>query len=446
MRAINTLNSDVLKAILAVGPGKATSEYISLISGRGVASVYRSLHVLTELGVVQKSGSTYSVSSTSPFVQAFVPLADSEKLIALDSEAYLEVMDANRALEEQLGEGGYSLVVFGSASRGMRTPLSDIDMLLVTHSALEEAVPIRSPYLTASLTTMTEADFDMAWTRGDDLVRSAVSLGIIISDPGGMLYRYRTAVSRVEVTEESLLAARRHISVLWEKFYQAGEDVNWNDADDCRVRLATAIGRAFLLEAKVFPKTRPEIPDQVERVGYTFAKELESLQAPARISSKSSYQASERELDTLSSYYNELVHDRSKLGQLLTLLWGGRNDIEKAFCALSSGLEAGPRCEYRARHDLVLGNGLRIEFRSTTKGIDRSFISRVEGDNLLLVYLPYRRYPPDERSYHVRPEVQSEAAARNIRLLPASRLFGVLCDVIAKKKGAERELASVFGR
>lgn len=446
MQAINTLNSDVLKAILAVGPGKATAEYISLISGKGVTSVYRSLELMAGLGAVQKSGSTYSVTPTNPFVKAFVPLADSEKLIAFDREAYLEVMDANQALKEHLGEGGYSLVVFGSASRGTRTALSDIDILLITPSALEEAVPIRSPYLTASMTTMTEADFEMAWTRGDDLVRSACSWGIIINDPKSMLYRYRTAVPRVEVTEESLLAARRQISVLWDKFYRAGEAMNWNDADACRVKLATAIGRAFLLEAKVFPKTRPEIPDQVERVGFTFARELESLQAPVERSSKSRYQASESELDTLGSYYNELVQDRSKLGQLLTLLWGSQKDIEKAFCALSVGLEARFRCEVSARRDLVLGNGLRVEFKSTTKGIDRAFMNRVRGDNLLVVYLPYRRYPPDERSYHVRTESQREAAARNITLLPASRLFGVLCDVTAKKKGAERELARALGR
>jgi hypothetical protein len=445
MRAINTLNSDVMKAILAVGPGKATAEYISLISGKGLTSVYRSLELLAGLGVVQKSGSTYSVTPTNPFVEAFVPLADSEKLIAFDREAYLEVMDANQALKEHLGEAGYSLVVFGSASMGTRTSVSDIDMLLITPSALEEAVPIRSPYLTASMTTMSKADFETAWTSGDDLVRSAVSWGIIINDPKGILYRYRTAVPRVGVTEESLLAARRHISVLWEKFYRAGEAMSWNTADIYRVKLATAIGRAFLLESKVFPKTRPEIPGQVERMGFTFAKELESLQAPAERSSKSKYQASERDLNTLNSYYNELVQDRSKLGRLLALLWGGQKDIEKAFCELSAGLEAGFRCEASARHDIVLGNGLRIEFRSTTKGIDRAFMNRVRGDNLLVVYLPHRRYPPDERSYRVRPEVLSEAAARNIRLLPASRLFGILCDVVVKKKAAERELAHVLG-
>ncbi|MFH1151046.1 MAG: nucleotidyltransferase domain-containing protein [Actinomycetota bacterium] len=435
----------MLKAILAVGPGKATAEYISLLSGKSLTSIYRSLEQLAGLGVVQKRGSTYAVAPTNPFVEAFAALADSEKIIYLDGEAYLEVMDANRALEEHLGEGGYSLVVFGSASRGTRTPLSDIDMLLVTPSVLEEAVPVSSPYLTASMTTMTETDFEAAWTRGDDLVRSAVSWGIIITDPRGMVYRYRSSVPRVEVTEESLLAARTQISALWEKYYRAGEAGSWNAADICRVRLATAIGRAFLLEMKVFPKTRPEIPGQLERVGFTFAEELESLQAPEKESSESIYRASERGLDALGSYYNELVQDRSKLGQLLTLLGGSRKEVERAFCALSAGLDAGLCCEAQDTDDLVLGNGLRIEFRSTTKGIDnRTFMNRVSGDDLLVVYLPYRRYPPDERSYVVRPEVRSEAARRKIRLLPASRLFGALSDVIARKKGAEGELARLL--
>jgi len=443
---INNQNTKVLKALLELGPGKATAEYLALVCVMGVASVYRSLEELIERNILHKTGTTYSLNSTNPFVQKFSELLDAEKMMNLDPRAYQEVVEVANEMRNHFRENDYSLAVFGSSTRGTATMDSDVDLLLVVERELGEAFPIESTHMLSQLTVMTRAQFADAWKKSNEVARSSVSWGILLHDPWRMFYDYRTTMPKTPVTTEALMSARKDIERMLERFRECRELKNWELGQSLGARTATAIGRALLMETSVTPRTGPEIPRQLQRTGYSIWQDVQRLASP-RNAGKKAYDETSDSVERLYAYLWNLTSERTLFSDLLSIIWGQQNEAMNNLCAIFK--ELGAKCSGCQGADcrLVNKNGkeVTLEYKSTSKGIDgrvgNYLMKRLRQDAKILIYNPYREYPPDIRSYKIHPAVIEAAKSRGISLVPSRDLFGLIADWIAERKsGVELEL------
>jgi predicted nucleotidyltransferase len=441
---INKLNATVLKAILELGPGKATGEYLALVCDTGVASVYRSLERLVAGDIVGKTGNTYSVNATNPFVQRFSELVDAESLINMDQRLYSEAVEVNQELGRRLKASGYALAIFGSSAAGTSSAESDVDMLLVVEKASSKTVPIETISQLSQITVMTKRDFAERWRRGNDVVRSAVSFGIILHDPWHMFYDYRASMPRPGITTSATIDARKDTSKMFDRFYEsAGPEVaNWTLAQSLGARLATQIGRLLLMEAGIAPRTRPEVAEQLRRVGFTKWKDV--LRAKEQgAPGKSNIDKMTKSVSGLYDYYTKLTEDPDLWHGLYSLLWGRESEIADSLCHIFDSLGIATERKYgrgATKIDIVIRDEedrpVGIEVKTSTRGIDArvgaNMLDRMPEDSCVLIYNPYREYPPDVRSYDVNPRVRRRAENAGIMMVPSNTLFGALSDFISE--------------
>ncbi|PKQ28325.1 MAG: hypothetical protein CVT63_03385 [Candidatus Anoxymicrobium japonicum] len=447
---INNQNTKVLKALLDLGPGKATAEYLALVCDMGVASVYRSIEKLRDRDILHKTGTTYSINSTNPFVQKFSELLDAEKMISLNPRAYQEVVEVANEIRNHFGESDYSLAAFGSYVRGTATTDSDVDILLVVAKEPGEAFPIESTHMLSQLTVMTREQFTSAWKKGNEVARSSVSWGVLLHDPWRMLYDYRTTMPRTPVTTEALMSARKDIEKMLERFRECRELKNWELGQSLGARTAIAIGRALLMETGVTPRTRPEIPRQLQKTGYSTWRDVGRL-ASGGTASKKAYDETSEGIERLYTYFWNLTAERTRFCDLLSIIWGQQNEAMNSLCAIFK--EIGAKCSGGQGADFRLvdknGEEVALEYKSTTRGIDGRvgdyLMKRARQGARILIYNPYREYPPDIRSYKVHPASIEAAKRRGISLVPSRALFELVADwTVERKDRGSLELVEIL--
>ncbi|MCA1836439.1 MAG: nucleotidyltransferase domain-containing protein [Actinobacteria bacterium] len=173
----------------------------------------------------------------------------------------LDLLDRKRLREllTATGSDAQAVVLIGSYARGTAVrSVSDLDVLVISDDPPE-------PDSEAHVVVIPPDRFESRVHDGDDFAQWALRYGVAISGrewwdmARRMLYaapwphsgnKYRLAEKRLSVVDD-LLAM--------------GDD----DSSQYELRLALSlVARGLLLDARVYPLSRPELPEQLESIGH----------------------------------------------------------------------------------------------------------------------------------------------------------------------------------
>lgn len=163
----------------------------------------------------------------------------------------------NRALA--LGASGLALT--GSTARGRRTAISDLDYHVIGRRPDASDLPGDIDVVATSA-----ARFRARLLDGDDFAQWTLRHGCILHDTGRMREGVRLIVEmdlwpKAQRKLDSLDAHRAEV----ERLIQMGDQ--GAAQQQLRAMLTTA-ARGLLLQARIFPLARNELPTQLERAGY----------------------------------------------------------------------------------------------------------------------------------------------------------------------------------
>jgi len=449
---LTSRNIRTMKTMLELGAGSRV-DHIALRSGLSLQTVYRSLETLIGSGVASKRGTTYSLHGDENFVEEFAHLVDSEKILLLDKGVSREALRFRDRAIDTMGKSLTSLVLFGSMARGRAKPESDADIMLIHSGRSTRAYDIASPWEKASLTIISEEEFREKWFEGNDLVRSAASWGISLHDPRGFLYEYRVS-TRVPITEKSIVMAGKSLENAWEQFLENARKGNWTAAAAYKNSVASITGRMILMELGVFPRTRWEVPEQLDRLNLSIGKELRAIGGLSNEDIARDFERTTGHLEDIVGYHKALVSGGRTIASLRAIFWGTGVEAQRGVSA--SLRAAGFECEEEVAIDdgthidivvAVEGERIPLEVKTTTKPADEKLLMRTTLENVTLVYNPYREIPPDDRSYEIKGKgVEEEAARRGLKLVPSVRLFGDICEVLTGREGKPTVLETLRSR
>lgn len=175
------------------------------------------------------------------------------------SAAQREITEA--LLRRALQSGAEAFALTGSTARDRRTTISDLDYQVVgprpSHDDLAEEVDIYA------------GDADHFWRKlrsGDDFVQWTLRFGCLLLDTG----IFRAGVGAIATDKlwpdpQAKLARLPELRDLAFRLVRMGD----RDAAQDQIRAAlTSAARAVLLDARIFPLARSELPGQLEAVGH----------------------------------------------------------------------------------------------------------------------------------------------------------------------------------
>lgn len=164
-------------------------------------------------------------------------------------------------LQRARRSGAEAFALTGSTARDRRTATSDLDYQVVgprpSHDDLAEEVDIYA------------GDADHFWRKlrsGDDFVQWTLRFGCVLFDAGIFRAGLRAIATETLWPDPHAKVVRLpELRDLASRLIRMGD----RDAAQDQVRAAlTSAARALLLDARVFPLARSELPDQLEAVGY----------------------------------------------------------------------------------------------------------------------------------------------------------------------------------
>jgi hypothetical protein len=158
-----------------------------------------------------------------------------------------------------LGASGFALT--GSTARKRRTAISDLDYHVIGRRPDVSDLPGDVDVVATSAVR-----FRSRLIEGDDFIQWTLRCGCILYDAGAMRNGVRLVVERDLWPSgrrklESLAMHRAEV----ERLIQMGDQSAAHE--QLRAMLTTA-ARGLLLQARVFPLARKELPAQLERAGY----------------------------------------------------------------------------------------------------------------------------------------------------------------------------------
>jgi hypothetical protein len=165
-----------------------------------------------------------------------------------------------------------AVVAIGSAIRGASHARSDVDFVLVYHGA--QPPDFGGLSIEVDVRAYARDSIEQRLAAGHDVLGSAVRNGVPMCDRDGYWQALRSRWQQRLPLPSPLLAsqraerAERHARIL---LADGDEDA----AQEQAVAMLTQRARVRLLEAGVFPASRPELSDQLREIGETgMAEEL----------------------------------------------------------------------------------------------------------------------------------------------------------------------------
>lgn len=440
-RAVDSLNSRVMEAILELGPG-ASAEYIALKANRGATSVYRSIADLTEKDIIRKSGGGYSLRRESAVVRKFSELVDAQRMESLGRDTQREVQRIAYELREQMGDSLVALVLFGSTVALGDVEPRDVDLLLVVDDSVEDTPRMKSLSLTTDTTMIKASTFRELWAEGIDVVRSAVSWGIAIDDPNGFIYNYRL-LPREPITDKSINEAFVSLEGAWEVFYDRMKHSEWRVATTLKNKIATLLGRIALMELGIPPKTKWEISWQLERAGVSLGRDIERIYTYRDEDMRKHHRKIDTDINKLSDCVDLISEERAFWENAKKVIWGKAGDMEAGLreCLKEIGADCRvPVMETEgtiADLAVLLDNSeVNLLFLSSTKQISKRTIKLLADADLTLIYNEYQNIPPDDRGPGGNREIAEEAEKRDFKAIRSNVMFGMITDWLFSKKSA----------
>ena len=172
----------------------------------------------------------------------------------------------------QLEMGGVldeaTVILIGSASRDTMRPRSDVDLLVVTPTAIRRmSVPV-----TMHIHLDTRDGFIAGVLQGDDFRGWALRFGRVVHDPSSWwpgvvaddrMYPWPDWQAKLAHAEKRVRMGRMAI-----------EDGDLGAAHEEYLMAISHVARAQLLREGVYPLSRPELPDQLIQSGYSSLGQL----------------------------------------------------------------------------------------------------------------------------------------------------------------------------
>lgn len=160
-----------------------------------------------------------------------------------------------------------AIVLIGSAARDMQTEKSDIDILLISDS--KPILPSMRPNI--HVHHQSKQEFLARLRERDDLAAWCVRYGIEIQDNGDWARITSSAESKSWPDwKKKIVHATRRLT-LCEMLLGTG-DVD--AAAEEALHAASHVARAILLQANTFPLSRPELIEQMHRIGQDRLSEI----------------------------------------------------------------------------------------------------------------------------------------------------------------------------
>jgi hypothetical protein len=175
---------------------------------------------------------------------------------------------------------GISIVLVGSAARNLLTDESDIDLMLI--GTTRPAVPKSFPGF--HIQSSSVAEFLRNLQSGEDFEIWCVRLGIPLYDDGQW--------ARIVASDEAKQWPRWELKVSHgaRRLFLAGNLLEMGDNEAAAEELVYTLGhiaRALLLQAGVFPLSRPELAGQLRALGYphlaTVHEQLRGFEVNSRL-------------------------------------------------------------------------------------------------------------------------------------------------------------------
>lgn len=153
-----------------------------------------------------------------------------------------------------------AIILIGSAARGVWTPQSDIDLLVI---AKERPTPKAVPHYHIQVSS--EEQFRKNLAAGEDFEAWCVRFGQPLYDSG--IWKH------IRATNETNIWPRWQTKVVHaaRRLFMAASLLRSGDVDASAEETLYVLGhiaRGLLLRANVFPLSRPELAEQVKGLGY----------------------------------------------------------------------------------------------------------------------------------------------------------------------------------
>ena len=176
--------------------------------------------------------------------------------------------DISRQLEAISQLDSASIILVGSAARGVNTPESDIDILVLSPRSL----PLLGTPANVQMFTMTRDQFMQKLRSADDFAQWALRYGKTISDRSGwwqnLIHTPNVEIwpswqRKVEQSESRLSFALRLL-----------DSKDYDHAQEEYLLAARHLARGLLLKLGVFPLSQPELPQQLREAGLAEIAEM----------------------------------------------------------------------------------------------------------------------------------------------------------------------------
>ncbi|MBF0458235.1 MAG: hypothetical protein HQK99_10110 [Nitrospirae bacterium] len=156
-----------------------------------------------------------------------------------------------------------SLVLVGSYVRNRQTWRSDRDFIVVTPDRIKRwRVP-----LNIHIIFNTRNEFIDKLIHGNDFQHWAIRFGKVLVDAAGWWNTVKNSEGITDIWPDWRLKIR-HAEKAQSIAYQLLMDNDWDNAEDEYLLTASHIARALLLRNKIFPLSRPELPEQLKLIDH----------------------------------------------------------------------------------------------------------------------------------------------------------------------------------
>lgn len=183
---------------------------------------------------------------------------DVEQALAGQEQRVRDLVEVVSSRSRALGAEG--VVLTGSTVRGRRTPISDVDFLVVGPRPRMDDVT-----LGVDLRALTAAEFMTRLHDGDEYVQWALRFGCIVHDEG--VFREASRILLRTDTWPDPERKRRHTRTLLELATRILPSGDRDAAEEAARASLTALAHWILLSNRVFPLSRDELSDQILDLG-----------------------------------------------------------------------------------------------------------------------------------------------------------------------------------
>lgn len=163
-------------------------------------------------------------------------------------------------VSRSIAVGAEGVVVTGSTARGRRTPISDVDFLIVGSRP-----PVDDLTIEVDVRALRTHELMARLKNGNEYVQWALRFGCIVHDTGVLRKAARTLLRTGAWPDAE--RKRGHVTTLLDlarRILESGD----RDAAEESVRAAlTALAHWILLSNRVFPLSRDELSDQILELG-----------------------------------------------------------------------------------------------------------------------------------------------------------------------------------